>query len=286
MARSGNKQSDTHGCKAWYWDHFEDSSKKYKSNKTHNEARCKRCIGERVKEIRREQGEQQAAGVLSAEQLLSGERLRKQGKWFLISCWSVEVWLIDATAETDTTPICGKTETLKRHIRDCEHVSQSAKTKLELENFDKDRDDDDVILPEIQPAGTQSSGSASKQSTFTVTKSKPFKKSQQNEFDADLCKVFVACNWAWLHADNPVFRWFFDKYLPSAHIPDRKTLSGAILNAESQRINDEMKKSLNQQYCTGVVDGWSNSSEAIQCTGLNCQGEVRVYINLWVVSKQ
>lgn len=53
---------------------------------------------------------------------------------------------------------------------------------------------------------------------------------KQEEFASDLCKVFISCNFAWNAAANPQLLLFFSKYVPEAKIPDRRVLSGRVLN--------------------------------------------------------
>jgi hypothetical protein len=99
---------------------------------------------------------------------------------------------------------------------------------------------------------------------------------QQAEFGADLCKLFVTCNWAWNNAQNPEFQLFFGKYIPSAVIPDRRTLSGAILTAESNKVIARTKAQIEGKLATYAEDGWKNVAHThVDTSVLSVDGEVR-----------
>ncbi|KAJ7747421.1 ribonuclease H-like domain-containing protein [Mycena maculata] len=81
---------------------------------------------------------------------------------------------------------------------------------------------------------------------------------QQAEFGADLCKLFVTCGWSWNAANNPEFKLFFDKYLPSAVIPDHRVLSGSILTSEANKVISATRQKIEGKLATYSEDGWKN----------------------------
>lgn len=52
----------------------------------------------------------------------------------------------------------------------------------------------------------------------------------QQEFGEDFCKLLIATRSSWNTANNPQMRLFVEKWIPGAIIPDRRTLSGSILD--------------------------------------------------------
>jgi hypothetical protein len=51
------------------------------------------------------------------------------------------------------------------------------------------------------------------------------------------------------------------KWIPGAVVPDRHTLSGSILDRQSQRVETQMKDKLNGKLATGQCDGWKNNAK-------------------------
>ena len=52
----------------------------------------------------------------------------------------------------------------------------------------------------------------------------------QQEFGKDFCKLLIATRSSWNTAHNPQMQLFVEKWIPGAIIPDRRTLSGSILD--------------------------------------------------------
>lgn len=75
----------------------------------------------------------------------------------------------------------------------------------------------------------------------TVASSSEWTEVQQQEFAANLCRLVVAYNMAWWSVDHPYFRLFFRRYVPNAHIPGRKMISGHILDEEVSKLEAGMK---------------------------------------------
>ncbi|KAF8994862.1 hypothetical protein BDQ17DRAFT_1392327 [Cyathus striatus] len=66
--------------------------------------------------------------------------------------------------------------------------------------------------------------------------------------------LMVACNIPWWAVENPVWGYFFHKWIPGCLVPGRKLLSGHILNeqADIEVIG---------RYGTGQCNGWKNISK-------------------------
>ncbi|KIJ61394.1 hypothetical protein HYDPIDRAFT_169663 [Hydnomerulius pinastri MD-312] len=93
------------------------------------------------------------------------------------------------------------------------------------------------------------------------SQTQPWSEARQAEFAADLCRLVIVCNMAWLAVEMPYWRAFFAKWLPSALMPGRQELSGRVLNEEADKVVAEMKVKVEGRYGTGQCDGWKNVSK-------------------------
>ncbi|KAJ7651815.1 hypothetical protein B0H17DRAFT_958277 [Mycena rosella] len=89
---------------------------------------------------------------------------------------------------------------------------------------------------------------------------------QQEEFAQDLCKLFVACNISWNSASNAQLNLFFSKYVPEAKIPDRRVLSGRVLDFLAAEAEAGMKSKVAGRFGTGQCDGWKTNAKAAVVT--------------------
>ncbi|KIL60077.1 hypothetical protein M378DRAFT_14359 [Amanita muscaria Koide BX008] len=80
----------------------------------------------------------------------------------------------------------------------------------------------------------------------------------QQEFGEDFCKLLIATHSSWNTAHNPQVRLFIEKWIPGAIVPDRRTLSGPILDREAGKVEDKLKLKLKGQKATFQTDGWKN----------------------------
>jgi hypothetical protein len=107
----------------------------------------------------------------------------------------------------------------------------------------------------------------------------------QHEFDSDMCQMFASCGWAWNSANNPQLRQFFSKWIPGVQVPDRRKLSGAVLDAEVRKVEDRIKVKVEGQLATGQCDGWKNISKtSVIGTMITVDGEVRTPFSLYLKS--
>ncbi|KAJ7748880.1 hypothetical protein B0H16DRAFT_1242451, partial [Mycena metata] len=80
----------------------------------------------------------------------------------------------------------------------------------------------------------------------------------QSEFGEHLCKLFVSCGWSWNSISNAEFQLFFQKYLPSTTLPDRRLLSGSILTTETNKVIAKVRQQIEGKLATYSKDGWKN----------------------------
>lgn len=97
----------------------------------------------------------------------------------------------------------------------------------------------------------------------------------QAAFDRDLLRLFVVLNWSWNAANHPEFHRFMKKWIPTVTVPDRRTLSGRLLDEEAARIEVNIKEQVKGRYATGQCDGArSRAKDAIQTTTITVENKV------------
>lgn len=107
----------------------------------------------------------------------------------------------------------------------------------------------------------------------------------QQEFGEDFCKFLIATRSAWNTANNPQVRLFVDKWIPGAIVPDRRTLSGPILDREAGKVEEKLKLKLKGRKATLQTDGWKNKAkQAIVATMVSVDFEVSVNSGSHVLS--
>jgi hypothetical protein len=97
----------------------------------------------------------------------------------------------------------------------------------------------------------------------------------QQEFGEDFCKLLIATRSSWNTAHNPQMRLFVEKWIPGAIVPDRRTLSGPILDREAGKVEEKLKLKLKNRKATFQTDGWKNKArQAIVATMVSVDFEV------------
>jgi hypothetical protein len=97
----------------------------------------------------------------------------------------------------------------------------------------------------------------------------------QQEFGEDFCKLLIATRSSWNTAHNPQVRLFVERWIEGAIIPDRRTLSGPILDREAGKVEDKLKLKLKGWKATFQTDGWKNKAkQAIIATMVSVDFEV------------
>jgi hypothetical protein len=82
--------------------------------------------------------------------------------------------------------------------------------------------------------------------------------SLRNEFNDDLVKMMVSTGSSWNFANNPQVGLFMTKWVPRSSVPDRRTLSGPVLNRLVGNVEESMKEKLRGKMVMGTCDGWKN----------------------------
>jgi hypothetical protein len=127
---------------------------------------------------------------------------------------------------------------------------------------------------ERPPKRTRASSFASPEDSLSPV-AKTWNPSLQQEFGEDFCKLLIATRSSWNTAHNPQVRLFVEKWIPGAIVPDRRTLSGPILDREAGKVEEKLKLKLKGRKATFQTDGWKNKAkQAIVATMVSVDFEV------------
>jgi hypothetical protein len=186
----------------------------------------------------------------------------------------------------------GKQDRLLSHLKSCQKVDTQTRDRALLdfaaykENLPPTRGqsripyspalaDNSPRFP-LQPTPTPPSSSATtrplkraKTSLEDIADSgAPWPSGRQDEFDQDICKLFVSCGFAWNAASNPEMGLFFRKWIPGAMVPDRRSLSGRVLDGEVAKVEARTKERIAGKMATGQCDGWKNVAKTSIVTSM------------------
>ncbi|CUA68261.1 Zinc finger BED domain-containing protein 4 [Homo sapiens] [Rhizoctonia solani] len=222
----------------WHWDYFvireEDlppASRKdyYRGNKPFYNTWCRACLSRKENELEQQDEKAYVEGRIS--QIRSKPQLR-------------------SNAMSSIAPIPSRRERMEAHIRECQLVDPTAKTRLE---------NDRVPESTLAMTGLSLSESTGPHSAaaleLTGVKMSP---EDQRRFESDLCKLWVALGIPWHGINNPQAHIFFRNWRPDAKLPDRHKLLGSILQHEVESAREAMRMAVDGKTATGMSDGWKN----------------------------
>jgi hypothetical protein len=91
-----------------------------------------------------------------------------------------------------------------------------------------------------------------------------------------MLKLFVFCGFARNSANDPQIA-FVEKYIPGAKVPDRRVLSGRILDGEVAKVEERIVGKM----ATGQCDGWKNVAKTSVVTSMiTVEHEVSMVIQI------
>jgi hypothetical protein len=103
----------------------------------------------------------------------------------------------------------------------------------------------------------------------------------QNEFDSDFVRCIIANGWAFRCADNPQTKIFLEKWSHGPPASNRKKLSGAVLDSEVVKAEEQVRQKIQGKVGTGQCDGWKNKAKkSVVSTMLMVENEVRVFLQV------
>ncbi|KAJ7258558.1 ribonuclease H-like domain-containing protein [Mycena rebaudengoi] len=249
---------------SWGQQYFRQGKQKYRNDKSHWESRCKACIAQRVRELKQADEADVTAGF--RDYIRSAEDL-------------------DTEAEQDVPAISGKLERWLSHLSRCHNVMPEVQALAKAAAKKENSNGPNIRLSRIQDAARNvilsipqsdsnipgpsrhhaSSLTTLVDATARMTLNVPhalreqhlpstrsygvmWDQPAQEEFAQDLCKLFL--------------NLFFSKYVPEAKIPDRRVLSGRVLDSLAAQTEAAMKSNVGGRHGTGQCDGWKTNAKA------------------------
>ncbi|KDQ55684.1 hypothetical protein JAAARDRAFT_208479 [Jaapia argillacea MUCL 33604] len=101
------------------------------------------------------------------------------------------------------------------------------------------------------------SRSVSRQSSTAFDNLPTWTNEDQRLFESYLARLTASCGWAMTWVENPVWIAFIDRFLPSAKIPSRQTLTCKLLPQEVESFRAAAKLKCQGKDGTLVLDGWT-----------------------------
>jgi hypothetical protein len=131
------------------------------------------------------------------------------------------------------------------------------------------------------PAKRRRTSSVYEDSPIIGSTAQPWTPSRQHEFGEDFCRLLVTTRSAWNFANNPETHLFADKWIPGSVVPDRRTLSGPILDRGAGKVEDKLRLKLKGKMVTFQTDGWKNrAKQSVVDTMVTAGSEVRVGVTV------
>ena len=175
----------------------------------------------------------------------------------------------------------GKLPKMETHLRHCQKIPNETRIRAIAElAADKENAPNISTInhsPHILPDSGSSNlvtptralkRSRSSTSSFGYDSTPQWSSGRQEEFDDDMLKLFVSCGFAWNSANNPQMGLFVEKWIPGAKVPDRKSLSGRILDREVAKVEARTRERVQGKVATGQCDGWKNVAKTSIVTSM------------------
>ena len=233
----------------WAWEYYYSNGSKYGRNKSHKNAWCSACLKSRLDALKGEDERKIWSGETVTRR--SDEELSLQGLLsILLNSYQpkLKIQLNLATALNDTSPICGKIENLHTHLARCKYVDRRICHRAAM---------DRARTPRSPPGGHLAP--AVPVADFSVEPALP--SGDQALFEVLLCRTAASTGWSWNSLNDPEFVHLMRLLQPDLKVPDRRTLSGTILDQEVSRVVGDLKQIVEGRLATGMCDGWKNVSK-------------------------
>lgn len=200
--------------------------------------------------------------------------LREAGKY--LYCWRKNTGAYHDLylALTRVIPVCGQKDKMLAHLKHCIMISPEKLKEIIIEvRSEKENQPptplstpnmafhqnlpflgthQDLASPHHPPTRPLKRKRTS-QSNFSLEAPIMWDESTHTEFASDMCKLFVACGFAWNSADNPEMRIFLEKWIPGVRVPGRRVLAGVVLDGEVELVEKTRLKG--RWLRTNVTDG-------------------------------
>lgn len=162
---------------------------------------------------------------------------------------------------------------MKRHLlKECQNITEELKKKIGC-----DSDEYNAHKANKSKSASPSLTPASSFSEVNRLEGPKRRTGEQVDFESDVCEWFVACAIPWNAANNPQTHLFSTKWFPkNVFIPDRRILSGRILDAHVKKVEDRVEVKVKGKFATGQCDGWKNVAKTnVITTVMTVENEVR-----------
>ena len=194
----------------------------------------------------------------------------------------LDISLTQSTALTIVLPIPGKISKMKAHLNNCQNISNETRIQA-IAELPANKENVTPLpstmhyLPDTQldPGPSNSAAPArplkrsrTSISSFGDDSGPQWSTSLQENFDDDILKLFVSCGFSWNSASNPQMRLFVEKWIPGANLPDRRALSGRILDREVAKVEARTRERIKGNIATGQCDGWKNVAKTSVVTSM------------------
>ncbi|KZT19628.1 hypothetical protein NEOLEDRAFT_1151838 [Neolentinus lepideus HHB14362 ss-1] len=245
------------------WKYFDSDKSRYSATSAKNNhlmAWCLSCLSIRVEDMKQAAVERERGG-------------------YSVLARSDEELIVEARKQVNG--IEGRPKTMRNHLINCANVAQSVKDWAKQQQTSKMTASKENItsIPSLP-----SCHAWCKPLLLRRTQCKPqdhvlqyatglnrhrrgaglegqWTSEQQETFESDLCRLFIACGIAWSAADNPELHRFIATYLPLARVPDRRNLSGKVLNTEVAKAESAVKHEVHGKLASGHGDAWKTVSK-------------------------
>lgn len=166
----------------------------------------------------------------------------------------------EITALNTDNALCGKVDQMIKHLLECNHVSTD--TRSQVQKYQSHREE----LKGLTQAISKSSADGSAivvaphvlHSSLLPVVSGTLSDQHQEEFNRNICDIFVACGLPWNEAGNPILKRVLRKWIPAASIPNRQTLSDHVLPERVAEVEAHAKMVTRGKLAMGQCDGWKN----------------------------
>ncbi|KAJ7924512.1 hypothetical protein B0H13DRAFT_2315412 [Mycena leptocephala] len=215
--------------KSAIWDAFYENRSRYKTDQNHFNAWCYACLDVVVA------AEKQSEILASAHGSVVPP-VKTEKEWCEI-------------ASKKVVPICGKVQGMRTHLmKKCTVIKASpARQRIRDEILGRV----DAAKNSAPPPRAQSHPASQPSSSRAYSEMPP-------PAFPSASPAAPPVSWSWNAVQNPEFKLFFGKYMPQATLPDRRVLSGPILEREAAKVISRTRQQTNGKLATYSEDGWSN----------------------------
>ena len=156
---------------------------------------------------------------------------------------------------------CLKTKTVQTESESGKEADVSENDNVELQK-DQEKSDSCSTVPEEMTCPDDTGTHQSKRPRTMQTNIGEYivktNSDYKHELDVQVAKFFFACNIPFNAVEHKEFITLVKNLRPGYTPPNRKTLSGTLLDEMTCNLENEMKSQLQGKECTLVQDGWSN----------------------------